>query len=95
MRPFRNDRYELRPWRLVLEATGGREEAWKPYWSYRGLWFQVHLHNEYTWVTGIATQGRVTTYTLRYWRYTIWPKWYREIGQRYHYELKTHENLVK
>ena len=82
VRPFRNYRYKPRSCRLLLDATGGAGKAWKPYWSNGNPWFQVYLNNEYTWVTRIATQGRVTTYKLRY-HYSGLLKWYKGRGQRY------------
>ncbi|XP_022810159.1 uncharacterized protein LOC111347166 isoform X2 [Stylophora pistillata] len=77
--------YKPSPGRLLLDVARRDGDAWKPYWSYRGVWFQVYLHNEYTWVTGIATQGSVTTYFLRYWDHR--GRWYKEKGQRYAKEL--------
>ena len=71
VRPFRYYRYKPSPVSLLLEATGGAGDTWKPYWFYRDLWFQVELHNGYTWVTGIATQGRLIAYALRYWGYIV------------------------
>ena len=82
VRPFRNYRYKPRSCRLLLDATVGAGKAWKPYWSNGNPWFQVYLNNEYTWVTRIATQGRVTTYKLRY-HYSGLLKWYKGRGQRY------------
>ena len=81
-RPFRDYRFRPSPGRL-RDATGGAGEAWKPSWFYRHPWFQVRLHNGYTWVTGIATQGRVTTYALLYWDYIVRMQWYTERGQTY------------
>ena len=83
VRPYRYYRNKPKPGRLLPEGSGGAGKAWKPYWSYRGLWFQVYLHDEYTWVTRIATQGSVTKYKLLYWGYRVRTRWYREIGQRY------------
>lgn len=68
---------------LLLEATGGAGDTWKPYWFYRDLWFQVELHNGYTWVTGIATRGRLIAYALRYFGYRVRMQWYTERGQRH------------
>lgn len=74
---------EIKDWRikpspvsLLLEATGGAGDTWKPYWFYRDLWFQVELHNGYTWVTGIATRGRLIAYALRYFGYRVRMQWY-------------------
>lgn len=81
---------EIKDWRikpspvsLLLEATGGAGNTWKPYWFYRDLWFQVELHNGYTWVTGIATRGRLIAYALRYFGYRVRMQWYTERGQRH------------
>nr|XP_058971271.1 uncharacterized protein LOC131797634 [Pocillopora verrucosa] len=81
---------EIKDWRikpspvsLLLEATGGAGDTWKPYWFYRDLWFQVELHNGYTWVTGIATRGRLIAYALRYFGYRVRMQWYTERGQRH------------
>ena len=81
-RPFRDYRFRPSPGRL-RDATGGAGEAWKPTWFYGHPWFQVRLHNGYTWVTRIATQGRVTTYALLYWDYRVRMQWYTERGQTY------------
>lgn len=83
VRPFRYYRYKPSPVSLLLEATGGAGETWKPYWFYRDLWFQVELHNGYTWVTGIATQGRLIAYALLYWDCRVRKQWYTERGQRH------------
>lgn len=81
---------EIKDWRikpspvsLLLEATGGAGDTWKPYWFYRDLWFQVELRNGYTWVTGIATRGRLIAYALRYFGYRVRMQWYTERGQRH------------
>lgn len=81
---------EIKDWRikpspvsLLLEAAGGAGDTWKPYWFYRDLWFQVELHNGYTWVTGIATRGRLIAYALRYFGYRVRMQWYTERGQRH------------
>lgn len=76
-------RIKLSPVSLLLEATGGAGDTWKPYWFYRDLWFQVELHNGYTWVTGIATRGRLIAYALRYFGYRVRMQWYTERGQRH------------
>lgn len=83
VRPFRYYRYKTSPVSLLLEATGGAGDTWKPYWFYRDLWFQVELHNGYTWVTGIATQGRLIAYALLYWDCRVRMQWYTERGQRH------------
>lgn len=83
VRPFRYYRYKPSPVSLLLEATGGAGDTWKPYWFYRDLWFQVELHNGYTWVTGIATQGRLIAYALLYWDCRVRKQWYTERGQRH------------
>ncbi|CAH3162903.1 unnamed protein product [Pocillopora meandrina] len=83
VRPFRYYRYKPSPVSLLLEATGGAGDTWKPYWFYRDLWFQVELHNGYTWVTGIATQGRLIAYALLYWDCRVRMQWYTERGQRH------------
>ncbi|XP_022801150.1 uncharacterized protein LOC111338870 isoform X2 [Stylophora pistillata] len=80
-RHSRDYRYKPSPGRMLLETARGGGDAWKPYWSYRGVWFQVYLHNKYTWVTGIGTQGSVTTYWLYYWGRG--GRWYKEKGQRH------------
>lgn len=83
IRPFRYYRYKPSPVSLLLKGTGGAGDTWKPYRFYRDLWFQVELHNGYTWVTGIATQGRLIEYALRYWGYVVRMQWYTERGQRH------------
>lgn len=50
-------------------------------------WFQVNLNNEYTFITGVATQGRqnkdrwVTKYKLLYWGVGVHVQYYKDEGQ--------------
>ncbi|XP_078343113.1 uncharacterized protein LOC144628876 isoform X2 [Oculina patagonica] len=74
--------------RLNLKAVQGRSRgAWIAADYDYHAWFQVHLINPYTLITGVATQGKinrdwwVTKYRLLYWGAGVHVQWYKEQGQ--------------
>lgn len=75
--------------RLHLRATGYLRGGWSPASSDKDKWLQVDLLSNYTWVTGVATQGRnstqynwwVTKYKLQYSNDGVAFQYYRERGQ--------------
>ena len=97
---FRSNRYRPNHGRLHFNRTRGARGAWKAALNFIGQWFQIYLGNEYTWVTGIATQGRedddrwVKTYLLLYWGWGVRFQWYKEKGQRF-FKVKKKKTILQ
>ena len=75
--------------RLHLQKTGDLKGGWVSTRKDQDKWLQVDLLSNYTWVTGVATQGRnsaaynqwVTRYKLQYSNDGVSFQYYRERGQ--------------
>ena len=74
--------------RLFFQATGAKQGGWSPADNNPEEWLQVDLGNQWTKVTGVATQGRngnydqwVTVYNLQNSNDGLNFQYYREQGQ--------------
>ena len=73
--------------RLHLQINAEKRGGWSVAHSNAHQWLQVNLGNQYTRVTGVATQGRnvysqwVTKYKLQYSNDGVNFQFYREPGQ--------------
>ena len=67
--------------------SDSKADAWEPAAKNSNQWLQVDLGNQFTKVTGMATQGRsdkyhrVTKYNLQYGNDTVTLTYYKEEGQ--------------
>ena len=73
--------------RLYYKAIPGKAGSWSARTNDVNQWLQVDLGNEFTRVTGVASQGRnganqwVTKYKLQYSSDGVSFKYYRDAGQ--------------